>query len=47
MFGINACNVDTITVMSNAVNDCICQRTIITTQLVVPFLELILGAENR
>ena len=41
MFGINACNVDTITVMSNAVNDCICQRTIITTQLVVPFLELI------
>ena len=46
MFGINACNVDTITVMSNAVNDCICQRTIITTQLVVPFLELILGAKN-
>lgn len=47
MFGINTCDVDAIAVMGNAVNDCICQRTIITTQLVVPFLELILGAENR
>ena len=28
---------------SNAVNDCICQRTIITTKLIMPFLEFILG----
>lgn len=47
MFGINICNVDAITVMGNTVNDCICQWAVIPTQLVVPFLELILGAENR
>lgn len=47
MFGINACDVDAITVMSDAVNDCICQRTVITAELVIPFLEFILGAENR
>jgi len=47
MFGINACDVDTITVMGNAVNDCICQRTVITAELIIPFLKFILGAENR
>ena len=47
MFGINACDVDTITVMGNAVNDCICQRTVITAELSIPFLKFILGAENR
>ena len=47
MFGINACDVDAVTVMGNAVNDCICQRTVIATQLVVPLLEFILGTENR
>ena len=43
MFGINACDVDTITVMGNAVNDCICQRTVITAELIIPFLKFILG----
>ena len=47
MFGINTCDVDAIAVMGNTVNDCICQRTVITTQLVIPLLELILGAEDR
>ena len=47
MFGINACDVDAIAVMSDAVDDCICQRTVITTQLVISLLEFILGAENR
>ena len=46
MFGINACDVDTITVMGNAVNDCICQRTVITAELIIPFLKFILGARK-
>ncbi len=29
MFGINACDIDTITVMGNAINDCICQWAVI------------------
>ena len=47
MLGIYACDVDTITVMGNAINDCICQWAVITTQLVIPLLKFILGAENR
>lgn len=47
MFGINACDIDTITVMSDAVNDCVSKRTGITAELVIPFLEFILGSENR
>ena len=34
MLGIYACDIDTIAVMGNAVDDCICQRTGITTQMV-------------
>ena len=47
MSSINACDIDTVTIVSDAVNDCICQRTVITAKLVIPILELILGAENR
>ena len=47
MFSINACDIYPVAIMSNAVNDCICQRTIITTKLIIPFLEFILGTENR
>ena len=47
MFSINARDIYSVTVMGNTVNDCICQRTVITTELVIPFLEFILGAENR
>lgn len=47
MFSINACDIYSIAVVGNTVNDCICQWAVIPTQLVVPFLELILGAENR
>ena len=39
MFGINACDIDTITVMSDAVNDCVSKRTGIIAELVIPFLE--------
>lgn len=46
MLGIYTCNVDTITVMGNAVNDCISQRAVITTQLAIPVLKFILGSEN-
>ena len=47
MFSIYACDIYSVTVMSNTVNDRICQRTVITTELVILFLEFILGAENR
>jgi hypothetical protein len=47
MLSINACDVDTITGMSDTVNDSVCQRTGIPAKLVIPFFELILGAENR
>ena len=47
MLGIYACDVDAITIMGNAINNCICQRAVITTQLVIPLLEFVLGAENR
>lgn len=33
--------------MSDAVNNCVSKRTGITAELVIPFLEFILGAENR
>ena len=41
MPGIYACDVDTITVMGNTVNDCIFQGAVITTQLVIPLLKFI------
>ena len=44
---IYACDIYSVTVMSNTVNDRICQRTVITAELVIPFLEFILRAENR
>ena len=44
MFGINACDVNAIAVMSDVVDDCICQRTVIVTHLVIPLLEFIPGA---
>ncbi len=47
MFSIYACDIYSVTVMSNTVNDGICQRTIIASELVITFREFILGAENR
>ena len=47
MFNINTFGVDAVTVMSNSVDDGVCQRAGIPSRLVIPFLELILGAENR
>ena len=47
MFSINACDIYSIAVVGNTVNDCICQRTVTTAELLIPFLECILGTENR
>ncbi len=46
MVSINTCDVDEVTVMSNAINDCICQWTCITTKLVVPVLKFVLRTED-
>lgn len=47
MVGVNTFNVDTIAVMGDAIDNRICQRTGITTKLVVSFFEFILGTKNR
>jgi hypothetical protein len=47
MFRVNACDIDAVAVVGNTINDCVCQRTVIAAELVIPLLKLILGAENR
>ena len=39
MSSVNACDIDTVTIVSDAVNNCICQRTIIIAKLVIAYLE--------
>ena len=47
MISINTCDVDAVAVMNYSVNNCVSKRAVITAELVIPFLEIILGAENR
>ena len=47
MLCINTYDVDMVAVMSNTVNDRICQRTGVSAKLVVPFFKTILRAKDR
>ncbi len=47
MLCINTCDVDMVAVMSNTVNDRICQRTGVSTKLVIPFFKTILRTKDR
>lgn len=47
MLCINTCDVDTVAVMSNTVNDRICQRTGVSTKLVISFFKTILRTKDR
>ena len=47
MLCINTCDVDTVAVMSNTVNNRICQRTGVSTKLVIPFFKTILRTKDR
>ena len=46
MLSINACDVNLIAIMCNAVNDSISKGTCFTSKLIVPFFEYILRTED-